>query len=181
LACRSVAYSDLNSRFELSKDTAIIHQFFDYNSKRTQTAAGVSMFLLISRFDEIPDEIKSLYSSGEEPSIAKCNQFLTSCSKKFKKIYVIFDAIDEYSQVSQNEIFELLEHLQSIRCHLLVSSRLHLQEQLRKLLADCQTLEISAKESDLSNYINTKLRQKGDRNEELTTQCIQLARDNNGM
>ena len=142
------------------------------------------MFLLkqlISRFDEIPDEIKSLYSSGEEPSIAKCNQLLTSCAKKFKKIYVIFDAIDECSQGSQNEIFELLEHLQSIRCHLLVSSRLHLQEQLRKLLADCQTLEISAKESDLSNYINTKLRQKGNRNEELATQCLQLARDNNGM
>ena len=136
---------------------------------------------LIFRFDEIPNEIKVLYSSGIEPDIATCNQLLASCAKKFKNIYVIFDAIDECSQGSQNDVFELLEHLRSIRCHLLVSSRLHLQGQLRKVLADCRTLEISAKESDLSNYILTKLRQKGNKNEELTTQCLQLARDNNGM
>jgi hypothetical protein len=136
---------------------------------------------LIVRFDSIPDKVKVLYSSGIEPDTATCNELLTSCAKKFGKVYIIFDAMDECSQASQTEVFELLAQLHSIGCQLLVSSRLHLEEDLRNTLADCKTLNISAQESDLNNYIVTKLYQKGNKHDELATQCLQLAKDNHGM
>jgi hypothetical protein len=141
---------------------------------------------LIYPSDEIAYEIEQLHFKGEKPDMTTCKQLLTFYAKKRESVFAIFDALDAYGHDSRKEItelFELFSHLQVNRCRLLMSSRPHWRSQaeLQEPLDDTQILEIKAEESDLENYIRSRLKQIGNRNSKLELECLRLINRLNGM
>jgi Cdc6-like AAA superfamily ATPase len=140
---------------------------------------------LICPTDEIADEIEQLHVRGEKPDIMTCKQLLTFYSKKRESVFAIFDALDARGHESRKEIvqlFDLFSHLQLNRCRLLISSRPHWRSQdLQNPLSEIQILEVKAEASDLENYIRARLKQVGNRNAKLESECLQLINRMNGM
>jgi hypothetical protein len=181
---RSISIDDLTSR--VGHDMKVLYFFFDYKSQETQTAVEVAMNLLkqlISGLDEIPDELEFLYNqnSSARPDLPTCIQLLNVCAAKFNSLYAVFDAMDECSDESQMEVFELIAHLQKLHCRILVSSRPHSLSTLRDELNDTQTLQILAEESDLKNYITATLSQKGKKVAEFPEEYQPLVKGADGM
>lgn len=174
----------------MDKNNAVIYIFFDYKSHQTQTAIDIAMCLLkqlILPRDNIVGEIESYYMKGERLNMAACKQLLAFYAKRRDSIYAIFDGLDEYTKSANemSELFGLFTHLQTIRCHLLLSSRQSFFSEFRNKLSVTQTLTIRAEESDLENYIGARLKQvqEGSRNKnkKLELQCLQLATRVDGM
>lgn len=140
---------------------------------------------LLSYFDNIPPGLESLYNQCIQkevrPDIAALIQLLKSCSLKFTTIYAVFDAFDECSDAHQDEILAFLSQLQQLNYRLLISSRLHLRQQLQDRLSDTQIIQVSADELDLKLYITTRLDQKGNRNIEVKERCLELTEQVQGV
>jgi hypothetical protein len=190
LIYRSLAITELKKRHGINENNAIIYIFFDYKSQRTQTAVDIAMSLLkqlISPRDDIVRQIEYCHVKGERPNMAACKELLTFYAEKRHSIYAIFDGLDEYNKSANetSELFGLFTHLQSIRCHLLLSSRPNFFSEFRNRLNEIQTIDIRAEESDLENYIGARIKQvqEGSRNKnkKLELQCLQLATRVDGM
>jgi hypothetical protein len=102
-----------------------------------------------------------------------------SCSKDFTWVYAVFDALDECSEAQQEEILSVLGHLQQSGYRFLISSRLHFRR-LKKWFSDICTLEISANEADLDNYVSVRLQEEGN-SDILKARCLDLMRNVQGM
>jgi hypothetical protein len=138
---------------------------------------------LLCQSKKVPPEVESLYTQSilEDTALA-ISAFvpvLTSCSKDFTCVYAIFDALDECSEAQQDEILSVLGHLQQSGYRFLISSRLHFRR-LQKRLSNVSTLEISANEADLDNYVAVRLQDEGNSNV-LQTKCLELMRNVKGM
>lgn len=94
-------------------------------------------------------------------------------------IYAVFDALDECSESYQNDILSLLVQLQKSRYKLLVSTRPHLQN-FSKRFTNAQSVTVYAHQSDLQNYIRTRLIQERT-NSKIETKCLELAHQVKGM
>jgi hypothetical protein len=184
LIFRSIAVDDLECRFGADENVQILHLYFDYKSQQTQTALNIGLKLLtqlLSCLDDIPEELEALYSRGTKPDLAACKRLLTSLAQKGPNVFAVFDAIDECHDTHQKEVLALFGHLQQSGYRLLISSRPHLLQNLRDQLEDTEVMDIYADESDLKNYIKTRLREKGNKDQHLEYKCLDLASTVQGM
>jgi hypothetical protein len=103
-------------------------------------------------------------------------RYLTLCSQKFSKIYAIFDAIDEASEPHQNEILALFAGLQSLGYKILVSGRPgSALNKLRCGLTDPRVLEIRADDSDLKQYVISRVKEGA-----MQHKCLKLVEEVDG-
>jgi hypothetical protein len=182
---RSIAIDHLQDQF--ANETAkVIYIYFDYKSQQTQTGIDVLKGLLkqlLCQSQKVPPEVESLYTKSiledTAPAISAFVPVLSSCSKDFACVYAVFDALDECSEAQQEEILSVLGHLQQFGYRFLISSRLHFRK-LQKWLSDIRTLEISANDADLDNYVTVRLQQEGS-SDILKAKCLQLMRNVKGM
>lgn len=77
------------------------------------------------------------------------------------------------------EVLEIFAHLQQSGYRLLISSRPHLYKLLHRL-NDTKTLEVCANESDLRNYIITRLNEEGHVSDKFKAKCLNLINDVRG-
>jgi len=163
----------------------VVYIYFDYNAQKIQTSVNILTNLIrqLSQSDISP-ELEALYDQSMRdhirPDENTFRQLLTSCSQKFSSVYAVFDALDECSESYQKEMLALFTHLQNSAYRLLISFRPHLYE-LRDKLESTQTLDVSAKDSDLRGYITTRLERKGNRSAHLKDRCTELAKNVDGM
>jgi NACHT domain len=184
LTVRSIAINDLKNRFPADRNVQVIHLYFDYKSQQSQTVVDIAINLLkqlLSRLDNIPNELDSLYCANTRPDLPACKRLLTLCSKQFGTIFAVFDAIDECCDSYRKELLALFAHLLQSGCKLLISSRPHLLRNLRDQLSSARTIEVYANESDLRNYITVRLREKGNKDTNLEVKCLELATGVYGM
>lgn len=184
LTFRSIAINDLESRFGADGNVQILHLYLDYKSQQSQTAVNIGLNLLkqlLSRLNEIPEELEDLYSRGTRPDLAVCKRLLTSLNQKVPQIFAVFDAVDECHDSHQKEVLALFGDLQQSGYRLLISSRPHLLPNLRDQLTDTESIDIYADESDLKNYIKTRLREKGNKDQNLEHKCLDLTSTVQGM
>lgn len=184
LIFRSIAVDHLERRFRADANVKILHLYLDYKSQQTQTALNIGLKLLtqlLSGLNDIPEELESLYSRGVRPDLTVCKRLLTSLAHKVPKIFAVLDAIDECRDSHQSEILGLLKHLQQSGYRLLISSRPHLLQNLRDQLKDPEIMDIYADESDLENYIKTRLHENGNKDQTLERKCLELAGTVHGM
>jgi hypothetical protein len=179
---RSIAIDYLNERFT-NANSRVVHIYFDYNFRQTQTGIDVIgniLKQLLSQVDNIPPEVECLYDesirTGTKPNITTLSQLLTMCSQKLS-IFAVFDAVDECIDAFQEELFFLFADLQKIGYKLLISTRPHID--LRNSLSHSRDFIISANESDLQNYVLTRL--KNERNDNLKAKCLELVQGAQGM
>ena len=105
---------------------------------------------------------------------------LSALTNSFQTIYAVFDAVDECDVHQLNEIVALVANLGS-SWKVLISTRPHLLQHLRTELPNVSTLEISANEQDLQNYIMSRLAEKGNRDRILQAKCMEISKGADGM
>jgi hypothetical protein len=161
----------------------IVSIYFDYKIQTTQTtiniAENILRQLLVGLLDTIPSELESLYDEfvkkDARPVLSDLYPILLLCIQKFPFVFAVFDALDECGDSHRREILGLISQLQKWGCRILMSSRPHLRKSLEAQLNDAFTIEISADEEDVKNYISFRLDQCGNNNPELEQKCMNLA------
>jgi NACHT domain len=172
----------LKDRFHDNNAVQVVHLYFEQKTRLTQTEVALHILKqILSDLDDVPPQLEALYNKSTKPDIAACKELLTSCAEKFSSVYAVFDAIDECSNANQKDVVSLFAHLQRSTYRLLISTRPHLLENLREQLEEIQTLEIYANESDLKNYIMTRLSEKRNKDINLQAKCLELTKRVQGM
>jgi hypothetical protein len=105
--------------------------------------------------------------------------FLVSFRQLFP-VYVVIDALDECNSQHLDEILSLFSTLEKSKFKLLISTRPHLQD-LSHRLSSIELFTISANETDIQNYILSRLRKERNRNANLEKKCLELAHSVQGM
>lgn len=143
--------------------------YFDYKAQQTQTPIDIVTGLLkqlLTQLADIPEELECLYDectrADKKPDQSTLTQLLASVSQKFSTVYMIFDALDECSDSHQKDMSGLFAQLQQSSHRLLISFRSHLNK-LGSTLFDIRIFQISANESDLKQYVTSRLEEKGNK------------------
>lgn len=183
---RSIVVDYLQEHFK-SENVAVVFVYFDYKAQQSQTAIDVRTNLLkqlLSHFEDIPAQLEAIYEGSargnSRPDQLIVTQLLRSCSRRYTSVFAVFDALDECNESHQTEILKLFADLQGFGYRLCISFRPH-SKRLLNTPYDSKTIEISADQSDLTNYVLTRLKQKKNQSGELKDRCLQLVKGVDGM
>ena len=132
--------------------------------------------------DDIPSDLESRYDASKTPpGSSDCDQLLDEYRKRFRFVYVVFDAFDECSDENENGMLALFKQLEKSGYRLLISGRPQTPGKLQSQLTKSHTLELRADLSDLRQYVNKRLRDKNINDKTLKTKLLKLAKKVDGM
>ena len=97
--------------------------------------------------------------SKRRPTYGELSALLQSESRYLSKLFVVIDALDEYSYIDDATpklLIEIQKLLPSL--HLLVTSQSHLRNGIQLCLPDAIRLEIHAHDEDIKKYVDTRIR-----------------------
>ena len=157
-ALRSVIVNYLEQTFPPEQNVGIAYLYCAYE-EQNQTAANLIASLMkqfIKQLPEPSDSILRLYRLHREretrPSVTEFSRLLRSEIRQFSKVFIVVDALDEYSEdngTREHFLAGVRNLLPMIR--LLVTSRYlaNIEHEFR----DTPRLEIRASEPDIKRYI----------------------------
>jgi hypothetical protein len=100
---------------------------------------------------------KDHYDRGTRPSLDEVFQILRSAIAEYSKVYLIVDALDEYSEAPRLKLLEYLSMAMAVpTVNLMFTSRPHIT--LDPFFPGRRTLDINATENDIRHYIEMYLR-----------------------
>lgn len=104
-------------------------------------------------------------------------QLLSWCSQQFSTVYAVFDAVDECHEAYHPEIIELFGQLEKFGLKLLISGRPGFPlTKLQNTLRNSKSLDVRANESDLENYVASRVE-----NGKLRVNALKLIKKVDGM
>jgi hypothetical protein len=142
--------------------------YFDYKDQETQNGKNIAASLvrqLATRLNRLEPNLEKTYDEfthgSQKPEFSTLIELLTSCSKEFQSSYIILDALDECSESQRPEILELIRQLSAPESpfKVLATSRHH-PRNVQGLFESAPTIEITAQEPDIRNYLKSKLGQE---------------------
>jgi hypothetical protein len=140
----------------------IAYIYFNYKEQDQTTINLIGSLLqqLIQQQVNVPDEIVALHKSHiskrARPSIDEYSRLLQSAIRRFSKVYIIVDALDECSEndgTRKNFLIEVRKLLLNI--HLLATSRD--TATIEPLFPEAARLEIRARDEDVKNYLKGRI------------------------
>jgi hypothetical protein len=144
--------------------------YFSYNDRTSQQVPEVLSSLLhqlvlqIHELDELLENAyDAMFQDRHMPTSAKLLDLVCSYINKFDSCFIILDGLDECGEDARIKLFSTLEALYrkaNRPCKMLLTSRPHIQPSFH--LQDSVTLEITADETDLKQFIGSKLKDKAD-------------------
>jgi len=154
-------------------DVCIAYIYCDYKDRKNQTTVNLlssitKQFVLQQK--TMPEEVKELYVKHKHgqssPSLDEYSKLLTVLSTRYRRSFVVVDALDELSNnegetpVIQIKLVEYLYELQRHNksedgCSLFLTSResRHINQQL----VNCIRIDIRAAESDIRAYVESQV------------------------
>ena len=145
---------------EFASSDRILYFYFDYKQQSDQTPLKILQTLvrqLLSTFAQIPADIPELQLEAVRrdglPSWGRLVTILVDLCKKAKKVFIVFDALDECDQhANRGPVLELLKELIKSDAQLLVASRPYPPD-VEALLCDYSTIPVEASDSDIRAYL----------------------------
>lgn len=154
--------------------TGHIHAYYYFSEEKRQSATRLVASLLeqlqahIDCLDSSPSDIKptavpGTYESHEEGLASKQENFhvlleeMTKiCSKTTQGVFVVLDAWKESNMKDADEFHEVLEHLRSAHCKILITSR---TSDVQNIFCDHVDIGIDLKHniSDLCQYVEQNI------------------------
>jgi hypothetical protein len=140
--------------------------YFDYKDQETQNGkniAGTLLRQLAARLNHLEPNLEKTYDKlthgCQKPEFHRLIELLMSCGKEFHLSYIILDALDECSESQRPEILELIRQLSAHESlfKILATSRHH-PKNVQVLFESAPTVEITAQEPDIKNYLEAKLK-----------------------
>ena len=154
--------SELEERFREDEQNTVACVFCDYKDIAATTPLYLMSSLvsqILDRPTEMPENVVKLYEkhqrNASRPSLDELFDLLQQLGKA-RSMYIIVDALDECSD-NDNGRNILLQQLSRLRCgcNILMTSRSSVS--ISEHFDDYQSIEITAKESDIEKYISGHL------------------------
>ena len=136
--------------------------YFSYKDEAKQTPANLIASVLqqiLTKTKTVSDDLRALYEHHEpnntRPTVVEMSVQLQAYVRNLEKFFVVIDALDECSVVTRNEFLNQVRNLQPA-VNLMITTRpaIHLENGFPE--AAC--VEIRAKDTDIQNYCEEKLR-----------------------
>lgn len=172
----ALAINHLQQRLTKS-DEAVLFAFCDYKDRGSQSAESILLSLwrqLMQKriLSEVECEnLEATYlKRGVSPTTDVLVKMISDEASKYSRVFILLDALDELNTENRDTLLYLLSKL-SIRKNLLVTSRI--PKEKTSQFRDVPQLEIRAKDTDITGYINGRLesvvnlRSKVERNHKL--------------
>ena len=146
-----------------SAGTGLCYYYCDYNRAiYEQLCNTLTWFLRQLAHDTIPLSMKSMfekhYRDRSRPTLQSIREALLSVINDFETVWIVVDALDEYSDASQTFEFvqELLNLNKAAKVNVLVTSRPI--PDISNHFTHGTTLEVRARDGDMSSYIDANIR-----------------------
>ncbi|KAJ5779346.1 hypothetical protein N7457_007066 [Penicillium paradoxum] len=156
----AVAINYLQQRVS-KQDEAVLFAFCDYKDRANQNAENVLLSLwrqLMQKRILSEVECESLEATyikrGVAPTTDVLVKMISDEASKYPRVFILLDALDELDTESRDTLLYLLSKL-SIKRNLLVTSRV--PKEKTSQFRDVPQLEIRAKDTDITDYINGRL------------------------
>ena len=151
----------LQKTFQHDRNIGIIFVYFRFGDTDTLTVEDLLASILkqlAQGHETLSVDIEDLYHGhsfkGTRPNLAEIAAVLQSEAKRYSKLYVLIDALDEYSEQSRTGLLRQLNSL-FIMANILITSRP--LENLVRQLRDSAQLEIEANIDDMRLYIKERI------------------------
>lgn len=162
-SCSCGVIKHLKDRADAS-DYGVAYFYFDYKERGNQTPILVLASLVKQLGYQIPclpQKISKLYADlehkGERPNLEELLIVLLSIFVSFKRVFIIFDALDECNQKGQRDrLLPLFHRLGEGGANLFITSRYY-PEDIQVSFKDVPRIEIIASGQDIKSYILQKL------------------------
>ncbi len=143
--------------------TIVLYMYCFYKDRSQQSLANITAGLLkqlIQALKLVPDQIKDLYEASmrnhSRPKQGDLSNVLRTELRRFRKVFIVVDALDEYSE-SETAQESLVDELQSLReiSNLMVTSR-----PVSPFIAafdDAMHIVVSADNADVRRYLTSQM------------------------
>jgi hypothetical protein len=136
--------------------------YFNYK-EQDQTATNIVASLLqqlLHQQTDIPEEVKLLHedhvTKGTRPPLLTCSKILQTTIRRFTKVFVVVDALDECSEEDGvRKIFSMLLNQIAPDSNLLITSR-HTAV-IESMFEGATRIEIRASHKDIRNYLSARI------------------------
>ena len=162
-ALRSIIIDYLKQFIE-QEDVAVIYIYCSYKEKDDQTAISLVASLLqqlVQKSSTVSEEIVSLYDyhirNETRPALSELSKLLQLEVRRFSKVFILIDALDECPQ-SNGVRMSFLKEIQKLApsIHLLVTSR-H-SSVIEREFEKAGHLEIRASDEDVRRYLECRIK-----------------------
>lgn len=142
----------------------VAYIYFNYNEQLQQTPTSVLGSLikqLAYQIPLLPQEIEDLYDrsqkNGTSVTLKELHTALLKTFKSFNRVFLIFDALDEYNQEQRKELLPLLHTMGENGANLFLTSRDH-PEDIQHSFHGVPKVKISANTGGIKHYIRKRIR-----------------------
>ncbi|EMT70529.1 Ankyrin repeat domain-containing protein 50 [Fusarium odoratissimum] len=143
-------------------EVAIAYVYCDYKDKRTLSETNIWASVvrqLVEACSQLPPDIISFRDKYLEkralPSDEERISLITALSKRFRKTFILIDALDECPEDNRDAFLRLASEVQT-SAHLLITSRMNLD--LTESFDHLTQITIAAQASDVETYLDAKMK-----------------------
>jgi hypothetical protein len=175
ISLSSAVIDTLNKKNTASSKVGIAFLFCSHAERADQTIEELTGSLiqqLIMRQDVIPGDVHELYRShnrfNTRPDYAELRKHLRSSVSRFRKVYIVVDALDECDE-SRKTRSSLLDLLRSLDTHVQLFFTSRRLGEIKSRLYGATEFEIRAQEKDMRKYLSAQI----EREDNLVRLCKQ--------
>lgn len=168
----SFVVSNLLEMYRNDPQTGVVYIYCQFSRRREQTPEYLMSTILrqiLERHNFIPDEVRSLYESGE----GEVSDQLDLVLSLFQKTILVIDALDELDSTHRyGLVSQVLTIQQKFNINVYATSRY--TEAIAKKASNAVQIDIRAREEDLRSCLDSKLRRGSllDENPDLLEEAI---------
>lgn len=143
---------------------AVCYIYFDYVEQDRQRPIHILASLvkqLVNQMSspsvEVEKFLDTLLSKKKEPTFNELYAAFLAASKSFRRLFLVFDALDECNQsLQRKDLFLFFQNLERYEIGIFVTSRPY-PEDIQIFLQNAEKIELSAQAEDVEAYIRQKI------------------------
>ena len=142
------------------------HIYFEYQEQQQQTSLAVVALLVKQLLSQIPEspakfpkDIEAEYQKkrSQHPSAEDLTTMLLSMPKRFARVFIVCDALDEMDQHKQrNRLLPLFHRLKDSGFALFLTTRPHPAD-IQESFQDASIIELAPRVEDINRYVEERL------------------------
>lgn len=152
-----------------TSDVGYAYFYFDFNDERKQTIEGFlrsTIVQLLNQCPSLPEEVKNLYEANAKqqhsPKRSDLIETLISLVRRFRRTYLIMDALDECSE--REAMFDLIAQMVAMdqklgEINILITSRRErdIETTLQELVTDSICIQSAQIDADIKLHVKSRL------------------------
>ena len=162
----SIVVDHLQKNFNGVDDVALACVYFNHKEDTIPTdIIGTLLKQLLERNSNMSDEARALYAAHKKrqtrPNLKELLQLLRTEASRISTVFIVLDALDEFSDTKNARATILLELRQISTVRVMITGRPHVENTVLSKLDDVSTTLIRASDNDIRKYLDTQIEKSG--------------------